>query len=90
MLHATVHWRPMLNGYSGFLPRSYVTHYERLRSFPDPASIAYLREIGVTHVAVHTDLFAAKWGGDQLSAIEDAVALRPAVTGPGLTIYRVE
>ena len=90
MLHATVHWRPMLNGYSGFLPRSYVTHYERLRSFPDPASIAYLREIGVTHVAVHTDLFAAKWGGDQLSAIEDAVALRPAVTSPGLTIYRVE
>lgn len=90
MLHATVHWRPMLNGYSGFQPRSYVTHFERLRSFPDPASIAYLREIGVTHVAVHADLFAAKWGGDQLSAIGDVAALRPAITGPGLTIYKVE
>jgi hypothetical protein len=90
MLHAAVHWRPMLNGYSGFLPRSYVTHYERLRGFPDEASLAYLRELGVTHVAVHADLFAAKWGREQLDAIDRSMDVRPAIKSPGLTIYAVE
>jgi len=90
MLHATVHWRPMLNGYSGFLPRSYVTHYERLLEFPDAASIAYLRQVGVTHVAVHAELFAAKRGAERLAAIEQTATLRPAITSPGLTIYAVE
>lgn len=90
MLHATVHWQPMLNGYSGFLPRSYVTHYERLKSFPDEDSIAYLREIGVTHVVVHADPFAAKSGGDRLRAVEGSADLRPTIKSPGLTIYVLE
>lgn len=90
MLHAAVHWRPMLNGYSGFLPQSYRTHYERLRSFPDKGSIAYLRQVGVTHVAVHANLFAAKWGREQLEAIDRSADVRPAIKSPGLTIYTVE
>jgi hypothetical protein len=89
MLHATVHWRPILNGYSGFLPASYVTHYERLRSFPDPASLAYLREVGVTHVAVHATAFAEKSGADRLQAIPGTAGLRVAITSPNLTIYKV-
>jgi hypothetical protein len=80
----------MLNGYSGFLPRSYVTHYERLKSFPDESSLAYLREVGVTHVAVHAGVFAATWGGDRLNGIDRTAGLRQAITGPGVTIYRVE
>jgi hypothetical protein len=90
MLHATVHWRPMLNGYSGFLPRSYVTHYERLKSFPDAGSLAYLRDVGVTHIAVHADLFAATSGAEQLRAIDQSADLRPAIASPGLTIYALE
>ncbi|MBA2302043.1 MAG: hypothetical protein H0W08_05365 [Acidobacteria bacterium] len=89
MLHSTVHWRPILNGYSGFRPASYVRHYERLIGFPDASSLAYLREIGVTHVAVHANAFAEKAGHERLQAIAATPGLRVAITSPNLTIYKV-
>ncbi len=49
---ATQTFHPMLNGYSGFKPASYYAHVTRLASFPDQASIDYLRAVGVTHVLV--------------------------------------
>jgi hypothetical protein len=52
MLATTKSWQPMLNGYSGFKPASYYEHVRRLASFPDQASIDYLRGLGVTHVIV--------------------------------------
>jgi hypothetical protein len=55
LLNSTEHWKPMLNGYSGFLPVSYQRNYEALERFPDPRSIAWLRRVGVTHVFVHVD-----------------------------------
>ena len=52
-VHAsTMHWQPLLNGYSGFTPASYVQHYLAFRSFPDPSSIGALRAAGVTHIVV--------------------------------------
>jgi hypothetical protein len=53
MYASTLHWRPILNGYSGFLPGSYVRHFERLRTFPSPDALAYLEEIGVTHIVLN-------------------------------------
>lgn len=53
MLHATVHWRPLLNGYSGFTPPGYVERYLALHDFPSDPSMAALRRAGVTHVVVH-------------------------------------
>jgi uncharacterized membrane protein SirB2 len=52
MLVSTRFWRPLLNGYSGFAPPSYFDNYNALALFPDRASIQYLRDRGVTHVAV--------------------------------------
>jgi len=45
----------MLNGYSGFLPASYVRHFDALSGFPDANAIVGLRTGGVTHVFVHID-----------------------------------
>jgi hypothetical protein len=47
------HWQRMVNGNSGFFPRSYYELIERVRDFPDDRAIHYLRERGVTHVGVH-------------------------------------
>jgi len=55
MLASTLNFQPLLNGYSGFVPRSYVAHYEALRDFPSAASIAALRSFGVTFLFVHVD-----------------------------------
>ena len=47
------HWRPMVNGYSGFNPRGYAATLEGTRSFPAAGALEYLRGAGVTHVTVH-------------------------------------
>jgi len=53
MYYSTRHWRPLVNGYSGFQPPSYDELVHALGGFPDDASIAYLRERGVRYLLVH-------------------------------------
>jgi hypothetical protein len=51
------HWRPMINGYSGFSPREYAVTAARTRGFPAPSALDYLRAAGVTHVVEHCRLW---------------------------------
>jgi hypothetical protein len=51
------HWRPMLNGYSGFYNPTYLRELDTLRRFPDEASLALLRKLGVRYVIVHRAFF---------------------------------
>jgi hypothetical protein len=57
MYYATRHWQPLVNGYSGFVPPSYLELLDRLRSFPDDASVTYLRGRGVTYLLVHSPFY---------------------------------
>ncbi len=66
MVWSTEHWKPMVNGYSGFEPMSYRTLSRQVTRFPDPPTIDILRRAGVTHVIVHRDRFGA--GRDLLIA----------------------
>ena len=47
------HWRPMVNGYSGFSAPGYDQLTEDMAGFPGTAALAALRARGVTHVSVH-------------------------------------
>lgn len=82
MLYSTRHWKPMINGYSGFTPYSYRVHFEALKDFPEPGTLAALASLGVTHVVVHGSERRAR-----LAAIE---ALRPLVSDGDTTIYRLD
>jgi len=53
MARSTIHWRPMLNGYSGFYPRSYLRLLLDMRSFPDTRSLNILRQRGATILVLH-------------------------------------
>jgi hypothetical protein len=53
MARSTIHWRPMLNGYSGYYPRSYIRLLIDMRSFPDTRSLNILRERGATILVLH-------------------------------------
>ena len=54
MYFSTLHWKPIANGYSGYLPATYVELRRRLREQPlDDETIDYLIGLGVTHVATH-------------------------------------
>jgi hypothetical protein len=59
--YSTVHWKRLVNGYSGAFPHGYkvrVALLQRIAESPDEAWRA-LRDAGTTHVVVHDAAFAA-------------------------------
>ena len=60
MLHATAHWQRTLHGYSGIRPALHTRIFRELTLFPDAASLASLKEVGVTYVVVHADQYPAE------------------------------
>src|SRR6202000_3236866 len=60
MYWSTYHWNSIVNGYSGYHPPSYVHTIELMRTFPDTASVGYLKSIGVRFVVVHEFYYTAK------------------------------
>jgi hypothetical protein len=72
------HWRPLLNGYSGFYASTYVDALKDLQHFPDRRSIATLRERNIRFVIVHRSFYTpAKY-------TELALAMAQA---PGLSLW---
>jgi hypothetical protein len=60
MLQSTIHWRPLVNGYSGGAPTEYGLLAERLKDIfrrPEPAWQA-ISSSGATHVIVHEGGYA--------------------------------
>lgn len=47
------HWKPLVNGYSGYYPRDYLTTVLRMDVFPEEGTIDRLRAHGVRYVVVH-------------------------------------
>jgi hypothetical protein len=53
------HWQALVNGYSGMYPTTYVQWIDAMKTFPDDASVAVLRERGVTYIVLHERHYAA-------------------------------
>ena len=47
------HWRPMVNGYSGFFPAKFQKLKKTMEGFPSNASLLALHEAGVRYCVVH-------------------------------------
>jgi hypothetical protein len=88
VLNSTAHWKPLVNGYSGFVPAGYAGIAEALRDFPDDRSRAELRRLGVTHVVVHLDAYGGN-AGAMASALSAARWLELAAAGSGVRVYRL-
>lgn len=58
MVNATAHWRPLVNGYSDFIPPEFREMAPILSPFPHPESFAILRQLGVRYVVFHMDLYS--------------------------------
>jgi len=85
MVNATGHWRPMLNGYSGFRPASYERSYDLLRAFPSDRSLLALHELGVTDVVIHEH----DYGEDRVKALAALPSLRQVAHDGDITIFRL-
>ncbi len=62
MYFSTAHWRPIANGFSGYLPATYLEVQRVARDLPGEEGIALLRRLGITHLLVRTgDLVPKRW-----------------------------
>jgi uncharacterized membrane protein len=59
MLASTRFWRPLVNGYSSFIPERYDREAAAVDAFPEGMTLPYLRQLGVTHVIVFTNQISA-------------------------------
>jgi hypothetical protein len=89
MLAGTVHFRPMLNGDSGFMPRSYSRAMELLVPPLGEEALRYLRAAGVSDVVTRGEESLpeeARFGDERVYAVPDGPAAEaPAaanLTGP--------
>ena len=57
MLHSMAHWQKTVHGYSGFEAPQHTQLFQELRGFPDDLSLQRLRELGVSYLIVHEDLY---------------------------------
>lgn len=89
MLNSTRHWHPLLNGYSGFRPASYVDAYNDFHGFPDDRSLIALHARGVTHVVVHMQQFVTLFGRDRFDAIARVGSLQALAGDDDIDIYRL-
>ena len=88
VLNSTAHWKPLVNGYSGFVPSSYPAIAGALRPFPAEGSRAELRRLGVTHVVVHLDAYGTR-AADMAAALGATPWLSLVASDRNIRIYRV-
>jgi hypothetical protein len=50
---STFHWKPLVNGYSGYYPPTYLTRLAAMRDFPTSRGLDRLRADGVRYIVVH-------------------------------------
>ena len=52
---STVHWKPIANGYSGYMAPSYDQLANRIFLLPGVAGFDQLRAMGISHIVVHAE-----------------------------------
>ncbi len=85
------HWHRLVNGYSGFVPRSYRRLAPRLQRFPDAESLHELRALGVTHVVVHPGRYASRPRARVRSSLDETSAFSKIFEDEdGVSLYRLQ
>jgi hypothetical protein len=79
MLHATVHFLPLVNGYSGFTPARHDRIFRELASFPSEAGLSELERLSVRYAVVHRSGYdESGWSAllDSVDRFSDRLELR--------------
>jgi hypothetical protein len=77
--YSTFHWFPIVNGYSGNYPPSYIARLVQLEGFPDDRSIRQLRRDEVAYVILH----GSSYPGAALGDLRNRIALGGALVELG-------
>jgi hypothetical protein len=77
MYYSTVHWRPLVNGYSGFFPPHYSRLTVVLSEIPrhPEVSLQALRATGATHLILHEGAYRGSEGAETTAVLQRAGAV---------------
>jgi hypothetical protein len=77
MYYSTVHWRPLVNGYSGVFPPHYGLLTSALSEMPrhPDVSLDALGKTGATHVIIHEAAYLDTEGTDTSALLRGAGAV---------------
>jgi hypothetical protein len=89
LVNAAVHFQPLVNGYSGFIPNAAIANLAVLDTFPSDDALSRLRSLGVTHVTVHAKAFEAERGADALAEVSRRPELDAVQTDGDVRLYRL-
>ncbi len=90
VLANTRYFRPLMNGYSSFHPESFEARGRALNSFPSATALAELKAARVTHVTVHANQFARRYGDAALNAVDSVADLELVAEEDGIRLYRLK
>jgi len=82
--YSTFHWMSLVNGNSGFFPRSYQAFARDSQNFPDNRSLALFRSRGVNYVVIHEDGYGTARFRTVAAAAERRGDLREVARSSGL------
>lgn len=90
VLNSTAHWRPLMNGYSGYIPASYRELAWVFWYFPREPVLQAMREAGVTHFTVHADRLGEAKAAETVSILarRTDVELIAVAGRQGIRLYR--
>ena len=54
---STIHWKTLVNGYSGFFPPTYIRRLVHLATFPSPEALEQIHDDNVRYIVVHEDRY---------------------------------
>jgi hypothetical protein len=90
VLNSTAHWRPLMNGYSGYAPDSYRRTADTFWYFPAEHAIDAMRRAGATHVMIHPERFADTVDDMWKKVNASPYLERIAITPNGMALYRLK
>jgi hypothetical protein len=87
------HWKPIVNGYSGYFPGTYGNLLAAMREFPSDWAVGALRRRDVAYLMLHEDLYGSELFDrvtDQMAARGDMIEIaHSGARGYEVRLYRL-
>ena len=90
MFWSAWHWRPLVNGYSDYIPLDFIQIAVPINAFPDPVSFEIARERNVRYVLYHWNMYNA----EGRAAIRERFGpysehIRPLYEGQDISLFEI-
>jgi len=85
------HWKPLLNGMSGYYPLFYRRALVEMLAFPAPRALTFLRASGVNHIVMHWDYYPSGKREEVRDSLESAAGVNLIEDYPdNLSLYELD